>query len=134
MHLVRETMSATASTCGRGARAVAAAYQSRWQPARRLRCLDPPVPALHLYAQPADPNFLHEQQHFADSRLVCRAQAERLRSHFPMLEVPREMARGDRGVRRVEHVRHQAMWQLAAKVIITAIVVVAVSEIAQRNS
>jgi pimeloyl-ACP methyl ester carboxylesterase len=93
VHLVRETMSAYGfDMWSRGAREVAAAYHRDGSPHGAFAALDPPVPALHLYAQPADPNFLQEQQHFADSHDWYAVRRLNARSHFPMLEVPREMA------------------------------------------
>lgn len=93
VRLVRETMSAYGfEMWARGAREVAAAYRREGSPLRAFAALDPPVPALHLYAQPADPAFLHDQQLFAESHPWYSVRKVNARSHFPMLEVPREIA------------------------------------------
>jgi pimeloyl-ACP methyl ester carboxylesterase len=93
VRLVRETMSTYGfEMWARGAREVAAAYRREGSPLRAFAALDPPVPALHLYAQPADPAFLHDQQRFAQSHPWYSVRKVNARSHFPMLEVPREIA------------------------------------------
>jgi len=93
VRLVRETMSDHGfEMWSRGAREVAAAYLREGSPLRAFAALDPPVPALHMYAQPTDPAFLQDQQHFAESHPWYSVRKLQARSHFPMLEVPREMA------------------------------------------
>lgn len=58
-----------------------------------LSALDPlGCPVLHLYAQPDDPEFLAAQHRFADDHAWFEVQRLGARSHFPMLEVPTEMA------------------------------------------
>lgn len=76
----------------RAAREISAAYAEAGSPLQLLSVLEPQVPVLHLYAQPEDPRYLASQQSFATTHPwfhVCKVKA---RSHFPMFEVPEEMA------------------------------------------
>lgn len=50
-------------------------------------------PVKHLYAQPRDPAFLAAQRGFADQHPWFEVERLDARSHFPMIEVPDEMAR-----------------------------------------
>jgi pimeloyl-ACP methyl ester carboxylesterase len=76
----------------RAGREITADY-GRWgDPLQALALLQPPVPTLHLYAQPTDPSYLAAQQAFAAEHpwfSVVRLDA---RSHFPSLEVPEDTA------------------------------------------
>jgi pimeloyl-ACP methyl ester carboxylesterase len=77
----------------RAAREISAAYAHAGSPLQALAALDPPVPVLHLYAQPEDHGFLAAQQSFAATHPwfnVCKVNA---RSHFPMFEVPEEIVK-----------------------------------------
>jgi hypothetical protein len=56
----------------------------------RFPPLDPPPPTLHLYAQPADPEFLDAQRRYAAERGWFRVHRLDARSHFPTFEVPGE--------------------------------------------
>ncbi|MEM2897677.1 MAG: alpha/beta hydrolase [Nitrososphaerota archaeon] len=76
----------------RAAREISAAYAEAGSPLRALSRLEPPVPVLHLYAQPPDPNYLVAQQKFAASYPWFTVGKLEARSHFPMFEVPDEMA------------------------------------------
>jgi len=76
----------------RAAREIAAAYADLGTPLQTLAALDPPLPVMHLYAQPEDPRYLAAQQSFAASHPWFRAQRLNARSHFPMFEVPDQMA------------------------------------------
>ena len=76
----------------RAAREISAAYARSGSPLQALAALDPPVPALHLYAQPEDPGFLAAQLSFAASHPWFHVRKVEARSHFPMYEVPEEMA------------------------------------------
>ena len=71
---------------------IAAAYADLGTPLQTLAALDPPLPVMHLYAQPEDPRYLAAQQSFAASHPWFRAQRLNARSHFPMFEVPDQMA------------------------------------------
>ena len=77
---------------GRAAREIGAAYRKAGSPLKALSALNSPVPALHLYAQPADPAYLSAQQAFASAHPWFHVERLQARSHFPMFEVPGEMA------------------------------------------
>jgi pimeloyl-ACP methyl ester carboxylesterase len=74
----------------RAGREIAAAFATQGPPVEALAPLDCPV--LHLYAQPADPGFLAGQEAFAAEHGWFEVQRLDARSHFPMLEVPGEVA------------------------------------------
>lgn len=76
----------------RAAREIAAAYAELGTPLQSLAALDPPLPVMHLYAQPADPRYLAAQQSFAALHPWFRVRRLNARSHFPMFEVPEQMA------------------------------------------
>ena len=74
----------------RAAREIGGQFAASGSPLAALDGLD--CPTLHLYAQPADDGYLAAQRAAAADHPgfeVCRLDA---RSHFPMLEVPGEMA------------------------------------------
>jgi pimeloyl-ACP methyl ester carboxylesterase len=54
--------------------------------------LDPPVPTLHLYSQPADHGYLAAQEVFAVEHPWFQVRRLPARSHFPMLEIPEVVA------------------------------------------
>jgi pimeloyl-ACP methyl ester carboxylesterase len=92
-HFVREEMGA----CGfevwsRAAREISAAYAQYGSPLRALAALNPPIPVLHLYAQPEDAGYLAAQQSFAAQHPWFQVEKLRARSHFPMFETPDEIA------------------------------------------
>jgi pimeloyl-ACP methyl ester carboxylesterase len=58
-----------------------------------MASLQPPLRVLHFYAQPDDAGFLAQQQVYAREHPWFRVRKLAARSHFPMFEVPREMAR-----------------------------------------
>ncbi|MBI4522874.1 MAG: alpha/beta hydrolase [Deltaproteobacteria bacterium] len=76
----------------RAAREIAAAYAEKGTPLQRLEGLDPALPVLHLYAQPDDPGYLAAQRSFAAEHPWFKVERLKARSHFPMFEVPDEMA------------------------------------------
>lgn len=76
----------------RAGREISATYGRAGNPLRALAALDPPVPTLHLYAQPDDPGYLAAQQALAATDSWFTVRKLQARSHFPMLEVPDEMA------------------------------------------
>ncbi len=47
---------------------------------------------LHLYAQPGDPDFLRAQEDFAEEHEWFEVRRLEAHSHFPMLEVPEDLA------------------------------------------
>ena len=61
-------------------------------PLQALATLDPPVPVLHLYAQPDDPGYLAAQQSFAAAHPWFQVSKVEARSHFPLYEAPDAMA------------------------------------------
>lgn len=74
----------------RAGREIARSFEAEPVPATALAGLGCPV--LHLYAQPDDPGFLRAQQQLAEQAPWFEVQKLEARSHFPMLEVPEEMA------------------------------------------
>ncbi len=76
----------------RAAREISKAYTESGSPLYALSLLRPPVSVLHIYAQPPDPNYLTLQQEFASSHPWFSVYRLKARSHFPMFEVPDEMA------------------------------------------
>lgn len=78
----------------RAGREISAAYAHAASPLKVLAGLNPPVPVLHIYAQPEDPGYLAAQRAFAAEHSWFHVLKLEARSHFPMLEVPDEMASG----------------------------------------
>lgn len=77
----------------RAGREISAAYARAGSPLRSLAGLEPAAPrVLHLYAQPEDPGYLAAQQSFAADHDWFQVSKLDARSHFPMYEVPDEMA------------------------------------------
>ncbi len=76
----------------RAGREIGAAYGRAGNPLQALTALDPPVPTLHLYAQPDDPAYLAAQQAFAATQPWFAVRKLEARSHFPIFKVPDEMA------------------------------------------
>ncbi len=76
----------------RAAREISSAYADLGTPIQILSSINPPLPVMHLFAQPEDPRYLAAQQLFAASHSWFRVHRLKARSHFPMFEVPDEMA------------------------------------------
>ena len=76
----------------RAGRAISAAFAEAGSPVAVLERLEPPPPTLHVYAQPADRAFLEGQRQYASGHEWFRVHRLEARSHFPMFEVPAEMA------------------------------------------
>ncbi|HVP49106.1 MAG TPA: alpha/beta hydrolase [Bryobacteraceae bacterium] len=76
----------------RAAQEISAAYEKEGSPFQALSHLVPAIPVMHLYAQPADAAYLNAQQAFAASHPWFRVRRLKASSHFPMFEVPDEMA------------------------------------------
>ncbi|HET8818781.1 MAG TPA: alpha/beta hydrolase [Xanthomonadaceae bacterium] len=92
-HYVREDMgSFPFEMWARAGREISLAYARAGSPLRALATLEPPVPVLHLYAQPDDPGYFAAQQSFAGVHPWFQVARLDARSHFPMYESPREMA------------------------------------------
>lgn len=93
IHFVRQEMGSYGfEMWARAAREISAAYAKAGKPLQALSLLKPSVPVLHLYAQPPDPNYLAAQQEFASSHPWFSVRKLEARSHFPMFEVPNEIA------------------------------------------
>lgn len=91
-HYVREDMgSYPFAMWTRAGREISAAYAKNGSPLQALASLDPPMPVLHLYAQPDDPGYLAAQRSFGTAHPWFQASRLEARSHFPMYEVPDEM-------------------------------------------
>ena len=76
----------------RAGREIGAAYAKAGNPLHALASLNPPVPVLHLYAQPDDPGYLAAQRSFSAAHPWYQTSKLEAHSHFPMYEVPDEMA------------------------------------------
>ena len=76
----------------RAAREISAAYADMGTPLQTLAALDPPLPVLHLYAQPEEPRYLAAQQSFAAAHSWFTVLRLNARSHFPIFEVPEAIA------------------------------------------
>jgi pimeloyl-ACP methyl ester carboxylesterase len=76
----------------RSGREIAAAYQKHKNPLQALEKIDPPVPTIHIYAQPADPVYWQAQQSFSSQHPWFSAIRVNAISHFPTLEEPEEVA------------------------------------------
>ncbi len=76
----------------RAAREISSAYADLGIPIQILSTLKPPLPVRHLYAQPDDPRNLAAQRLFAASHSWFNVRRLNAKSHFPMYEVPEEMA------------------------------------------
>ena len=74
----------------RAGREIAAAFAARPVPLPGFGDLGCPV--LHLYAQPGDPDFLRAQEDFAEEHKWFEVRRLEAHSHFPMLEVPEDLA------------------------------------------
>jgi len=91
-HIRNEMESHGFEDWARAAREITSLYAREGDPLRALSELRPPVPALHVYAQPRALEYLSTQESFARDHswfVVRRLEAV---SHFPMLEVPDETA------------------------------------------
>ena len=76
----------------RAGREIAGAFAAEGSPLEALARLEVPCPTLHLYAQPDDDGVLRAQQEYAAAHPWFSVQRLDARSHFPMFEVPEEMA------------------------------------------
>lgn len=76
----------------RAGREIAAEFTAEGSPVHALERLDPPPPTLHLYAQPSDDGLLAAQQEYAAVHPWFQVGRLDARSHFPMFEVPEDMA------------------------------------------
>lgn len=76
----------------RAGREIAAAFAAHPVPLEALAELEPPCPTIHLYAQPRDDGLLAAQREYAAAHPWFEVQRLEARSHFPMFEVPAEIA------------------------------------------
>lgn len=94
IHFVREEMGSYGfDMWSRAAREISSAYADLGVPIQILSRMNPPVPVMHLYAQPEDPRYLTAQELFAAAHPWFSVQRLNARSHFPMYEVPDDMAK-----------------------------------------
>jgi pimeloyl-ACP methyl ester carboxylesterase len=80
----------------RAGREIAASFVAESTPLATLEGIaqtDRPCPTLHVYAQPDDPAVLTAQQDYAARHPWFSVTKLHAHSHFPMLELPQEMAR-----------------------------------------
>jgi pimeloyl-ACP methyl ester carboxylesterase len=92
VRFVREGMGSFAFPMwARAAREISAAFDLCPRPLDALATLHTPV--LHLYSQPEDAAFLEAQQEFASSNPWFSVKRLQAHSHFPMFEVPEDIAR-----------------------------------------
>ena len=76
----------------RSGREIEASYRRAGSPLRALSAF-PTVPAVsHLYGQPATPEYLDAQQQFAEEHDWYSVRRVDARTHFSMIEAPREVA------------------------------------------
>jgi pimeloyl-ACP methyl ester carboxylesterase len=91
-HVVRDLAMCEPSMWARAAREIERAYRLWGNPLKALAALEPGVPTVHIYAQPGDDGYLRAQQEFARSHAWFMARRVAARTHFPMLEVPEQVA------------------------------------------
>lgn len=72
----------------RAAREIAAAFETAGAPLDAVAALGPPLPTLHLYAQPPDEDYLDAQRAFAAQHPWFEVVRLDAASHFPMFEAP----------------------------------------------
>ncbi len=75
----------------RAAREIEGSYALFGSPLEALADLEPPMPALHLYAQPDDPGYLQVQERFSGEHPWFSVRRLSARTHFPAFEVPEPM-------------------------------------------
>lgn len=75
----------------RAGREISAGFASEETPIAALSAMSPACPTLHLYAQPADDDYLAAQQQVAAEHPWFRVVRLEALSHFPMFEVPEAM-------------------------------------------
>src|SRR5829696_7460479 len=77
----------------RAGREISAMFAQEGDPLTALSKLSPPVPVLHVYAQPPAPEYLSTQESFARDHPWFHVRRLEAASQFPTLEVPDETAR-----------------------------------------
>ena len=91
-HIRQEMGSHGFADWARAGREITAMYAREGSPLQALSKLSPPVPALHIYAQPRAPEYLAAQEAFARDYPWFAVRRVAGVSHFPTLEVPDETA------------------------------------------
>lgn len=76
----------------RAGREISRAYETFTSPLDAAQKLDPPLPILHVYAQPGAPEVLEAQEAAARERDWFAVQRVDASSHFPQFEKPGEIA------------------------------------------
>ena len=76
----------------RAGREISAKYAREGEPLQALSTFSPPVPVLHVYAQPPAPEYLSAQESFAGEHPWFTVRRLEAVSQFPTLEVPEETA------------------------------------------
>jgi len=76
----------------RAGREISAVFAREGDPLTALGKLSPPVPVLHVYAQPPAPEYLSTQESFARANPWFSVRRLEAASQFPTLEVPDETA------------------------------------------
>ncbi len=76
----------------RAGREISAAYAAAGSPLKALAALTPPVPTLHLYATPDDPNYLAVQLAFAARHPWFQVGKLDTPGHFPMFPAAENIA------------------------------------------
>jgi pimeloyl-ACP methyl ester carboxylesterase len=76
----------------RAGREISTMFAQEGDPLRALSKLSPPVPVLHVYAQPPAPEYLSAQEAFARDHLWFYVRRLEAVSQFPALEIPDETA------------------------------------------
>ncbi len=79
-------------TWARAAREIGARFAAEGSPAAAVERLDPPCPTLHVYAQPRDDEVLAPQEAYARAHPWFRVHRLDATTHFPMFEIPEELA------------------------------------------
>ncbi len=93
IRFVREEMgSYGADMWMRSGREIGGGYAKAGSPLNELATLNPPVPVLHIYAQPDDPGYLAAQQSFATDHPWFHVHKLQAHGHFPTFEVPGPIA------------------------------------------
>jgi pimeloyl-ACP methyl ester carboxylesterase len=87
-HILQEMAAYGGEMWSRAAREISQAYQQAGNPITALSLLQPPVPVLHLYSQPADPNYLAAQRSISETYPWFQVERLEAVTHFPALEVP----------------------------------------------
>lgn len=81
-----------AKTWMRAGREIAAAFARYGSPIAALSSFHPPLPTLHIYAQPTDPGSAQAQRDWSRSEPWFEVHRVEARSHFPQFELPEHVA------------------------------------------